>query len=91
MEFEEGKQTLLQPDTLAGSVEAKRIADELSDTHFKKPPNKRINFIKFAIACPFMPNWKKLVEEWGGIEEFSVLRDLKQLNHLQVNMIQGIC
>lgn len=84
MQFELGKPSIFPPDTEAGELECKRIAEELKNKYFKRPPNKRINYNRFAIVCPFYVNWKLLVNEWGGGEHFTVLREIKQLNMLQV-------
>lgn len=89
IEFELGKPSLLPPDTEAGAIESKRISDELKLKYFKRPPNKRTNYNKFAIVCPFNVNWNLFVKEWTEEEHFSVLRDVKQLAICQVNIIKN--
>ncbi|KAK0163807.1 hypothetical protein PV328_002500 [Microctonus aethiopoides] len=63
------------PDTLAYACEAEEIKKQLIEKYFRYPPNRRVNFIKYAISSPFYCEWKMLVKEWTNEEIVSVLRD----------------
>lgn len=89
--FESGLPPLLPPDTLAGQKEEKYISENAKSKFFRLPPNKRPNYAKFAITSPFEFNWKTLVREWRqlqlSIEDISVMRNKRQLIHIQVSQI----
>lgn len=87
--FESGQQHFLYPDTESGKIEETLLSCKLKEDFFKLPPNKRINYNKFGITCPFSCNWQLLLREWGCTEKlasnFCVLRTKNQLTNLQVN------
>nr|CAD7401532.1 unnamed protein product [Timema cristinae] len=66
LEFESRQESPLPPDTAAGRIEAKTLQAQLFDKHFRKPPDKRPNFIKLGITSPFLCEWDILVQEWCG-------------------------
>ncbi|XP_050351530.1 ribonucleases P/MRP protein subunit POP1 [Nymphalis io] len=82
--FEMG-QCYLPPDSEAGRLEEIRIESDLREKYFKRPPSKRVNFVKLAVPCPFLCPWKILLKDWGNNVEdkMFVLRDKKMLNTLQ--------
>ncbi|XP_023934193.2 ribonucleases P/MRP protein subunit POP1 [Bicyclus anynana] len=80
----------MPPDSQAGLVEEKRIEIELKEKYFKRPPSKRVNYIKLAVPSPFICPWNVLLKEWGNVdqEKFFVLRDRVILQELQNCMEQ---
>ncbi|XP_076247354.1 POP1 ribonuclease P/MRP subunit [Calliopsis andreniformis] len=74
------------PDTLAYAREALSTKLELKDKYFRYPPNRRVNFIKLRISSPFFCEWRILMKEWAGVEDFYVLRNPKLLQLLQKNL-----
>lgn len=74
------------PDTPAYAREALSIKLELRDKYFRYPPNRRVNFVKLGISSPFFCEWKILMKEWSGTEEFSVLRNRHLLQLLKNNL-----
>ncbi|KAL3281053.1 hypothetical protein HHI36_004277 [Cryptolaemus montrouzieri] len=83
--FEIGKPDFLYPDTFSGKIEEVYVTTDYTKTYFRKPPNKRTNFNKFRIACPFEFKWGMLIENWlgQGIDSFMVLRKRNQLSEIQ--------
>lgn len=71
------------PDTLAGRKEELRRSNLKREEYFRKPTNKRINYRKMSIVSPFLCPWKQLILEWGGGENFYVLRNRLKLDKLQ--------
>ena len=69
------------PDSLAGSASEKRAETEARSVYFRRPPDKRTNYVKHRIAYnPFTTPWSELVKEFcGKSENFHVLRDSKRL------------
>ena len=54
------------PDTKAGreySEDQKKTGEE---KYKRYPPAKRPNYAKFAVTCPFAPDWETLVREWDA-------------------------
>lgn len=56
--------------------------------YFRKPPNKRQNYIKSSIASPFKCPWQQLIREWCSAphendQKFYVLRDKSKLNDIE--------
>lgn len=56
--------------------------------YFRKPPNKRQNYIKSSIASPFTCPWPQLIREWCSIPhendpKFYMLRDKCKLNEIE--------
>lgn len=86
LDFECGQSDFLTPDTTAGAEEERNFAALCKEKFFRMPPNKRINYAKFAITSPFNLNWKMLLHDWNGndIQEFFVLRNKKILQTIQV-------
>ncbi|XP_026762889.2 ribonucleases P/MRP protein subunit POP1 [Galleria mellonella] len=85
--FEMGE-CYLPPDSDAGQEEERRIYLELEDKYFKRPPSKRVNFIKLGINSPFICHWKLLLKDWCNVENrnfdnFFVLRDRELLVKFQ--------
>lgn len=70
------------PDTVSGLKEDKRQQKIMQDEYFRKPPNKRTNFIKMGIASPFQCPFAQLVNEWDGNDSFHVLRKRSTLEGL---------
>lgn len=83
LDNESGKDTFL-PDSRASLKETARLSKKQSKKYFRLPPNKRINYRKFAIASPFVCNFKQLVKEWSGCEDYFVLRNKKLLQDLNL-------
>ncbi|XP_012149101.1 POP1 ribonuclease P/MRP subunit isoform X2 [Megachile rotundata] len=71
------------PDTPAYAREALSTKLELREKYFRYPPNRRVNFVKLGISSPFFCEWKILMKEWTGTEEFSVLRNRHLLKLLR--------
>ncbi|KAL6267039.1 hypothetical protein P5V15_000115 [Pogonomyrmex californicus] len=71
------------PDSPAYTREALITEEELTKKYFRYPPNKRVNFVKFGISSPFFCDWKNLVKDWSGNENFYVLRNREILLLLQ--------
>lgn len=71
------------PDTTAYAKEALETKYELLEKYFKRPPNRRVNYVKFGISSPFYCEWNLLMKEWTDSEIFYVLREIKLLNYLQ--------
>ncbi|CAH2091046.1 unnamed protein product [Euphydryas editha] len=87
--FEMGE-CYLPPDSEAGKLEEKRIESELKDKYFKKPPSKRVNYIKLAVPSPFICPWNILLKDWGsndGDKQF-ILRETSILHTLQDCLIK---
>lgn len=72
-----------QPDISTYVEEAASTMTELRAKYFRYPPNRRVNYTKFAISSPFFFEWKTLMREWTSSEEFHVLRDRKRLELLE--------
>ncbi|XP_034942493.1 ribonucleases P/MRP protein subunit POP1 [Chelonus insularis] len=70
------------PDTPSYIKEAEETTNELTEKYFRYPPNRRVNFIKYAISSPFCCEWKILIKEWTGQETINVLRDQNILSLL---------
>lgn len=80
----ESKRHSFMPDTEAGQKEAGIALANSRETYFKRPCNKRQNYIKLAIASPFLSPWKQLVREWNGqSESLHVIRDRIVLDAIQ--------
>lgn len=75
------------PDSPAYMREALITKEQLTKKYFRYPPNRRINFVKFGIRSPFFCDWKNLMKNWSGNEDFYVLRNREILLLLQA----GIC
>ncbi|XP_041987629.1 ribonucleases P/MRP protein subunit POP1 [Aricia agestis] len=82
--FESGE-VYMPPDSYSGTLEEKALETKLKDKYFRKPPSKRVNFIKLAQPSPFICPWKILIRDWSGVEndKFFVLRDRRLINELQ--------
>lgn len=74
------------PDSPAYMEEALIRKEELTKKYFRYPPNRRVNFTKFGITSPFFCDWKLLIKEWSGTEDFYVLRDRTLLLFLQTGI-----
>lgn len=86
LNFESGQPDFLLPDTTAGAEEEWNFTELCKEKYFRMPPNKRINYTKFAIASPFHFNWKMLIHDWNmkNLQDFFVLRNMNILHTLQV-------
>lgn len=73
---------LFLPDTVSGLKESERQLQQKREEYFRKPPNKRTNFKKMGIASPFACPFSQLVKEYGGSENFYVLRCLSSLDNI---------
>ncbi|CAK1545025.1 unnamed protein product [Leptosia nina] len=73
------------PDSESGKLEEKRMELHLRDIYFKRPPSKRVNFIKLGISNPFNYPWTILLKDWSeqSPNDFFVLRDRKVISELQ--------
>ncbi|CAH2240858.1 jg27254 [Pararge aegeria aegeria] len=82
--FEMGD-SYMPPDSEAGEIEDKRIELELKEKYFKRPPSKRVNYVKLAVPSPFICPWNVLLKEWKNVreEKLFVLRDRDILHNLQ--------
>lgn len=78
----------LPPDSTAGEQEEQRLELELKDKYFKRPPSKRVNYIKLGINSPFKCQWTILLNDWcdDKITDYFILRDKNILMQLQVNL-----
>lgn len=63
-ELERGYPQFLPPDSITGSEEESVTGKDLRDSYFRLPPNKRPNFIKLGVACPFQCEWSLLIRDW---------------------------
>lgn len=83
--FEQGLENIIQPDTQAGMEEETRVSKEYTDKFFRLPPNKRVNYIKLGIECPFSHPWLKLLNEWlpNSADKFYIVRDKVVLQNIQ--------
>lgn len=70
-ELERGLCEFLPPDSKAGIEEMLRIEGDLRKSYFRLPPNKRPNFIKLGISCPFKCDWSNLIRDWISSQEES--------------------
>lgn len=73
---------VFKPDTTSGRKESARQLKLKRDNYFRKPPNKRTNFVKMGISSPFSCPFSQLVKEWNGGEDFHVLRNKSTLENL---------
>ncbi|CAH0729854.1 unnamed protein product, partial [Brenthis ino] len=82
--FEMGE-NYLPPDSEAGRQEENRLEIEMKEKYFKKPPSKRVNYIKLAVSNPFLCPWRILLKDWGKTKDdkMFVLRDRNILNMLE--------
>ena len=82
--FESGQLPILEPDTNCGEENDRCSFENLRNKYFFRPPNKRANFIKLAIASPFKCDWKILIRNWieAPVEDFHVLRNKELLKTL---------
>nr|XP_022920798.1 ribonucleases P/MRP protein subunit POP1 [Onthophagus taurus] len=87
IQFEKGRPNVLEPDTKAGREENDRVTELYRKKYSSLPPNRRTNYIKYAVSSPFQFNWDILLNEWNETttngNNFFVLRDktlLKMLN-----------
>ncbi|XP_038206285.1 ribonucleases P/MRP protein subunit POP1 [Zerene cesonia] len=73
------------PDSNAGRIEEKRIEIQLKEHYFRRPPSKRVNYIKLGISNPFICPWNILLKDWSNndVNKLFVLRDKVILNELQ--------
>ncbi|KAL6440138.1 hypothetical protein ACFW04_003032 [Cataglyphis niger] len=78
---------IYDPNSPAYMREALVSKEELTNKYFCRPPNRRVNYIKFGICSPFFCDWKNLTKGWSDIENFYVLRNRELLSSLQT----GIC
>ncbi|OWR43157.1 hypothetical protein KGM_213530 [Danaus plexippus plexippus] len=76
----------MPPDSEAGLLEEMRLESELKEKYFRRPPSKRVNYIKLAVPSPFKCPWSVLLKDWSDNkqEKFYVLRDKVLLEELQV-------
>lgn len=54
--------------------------------YFRRPPNKRQNYLKLSIASPFKCPWLQLIQEWRktpSTEFYYVMRDKTKLQKIQ--------
>lgn len=72
-----------EPDTPAYQREAVSTKEEWIEKYFRYPSNRRVNFMKLGISSPFFCEWRLLMKEWSGADNFYVLRDRKILTQLQ--------
>lgn len=74
------------PDSESGKLEENRIALQLKEHYFKRPPSKRVNFMKLGISAPFLCPWIILLQDWSNYtcKDFFVLRNKLMINELQV-------
>ncbi|XP_014226502.1 ribonucleases P/MRP protein subunit POP1 isoform X1 [Trichogramma pretiosum] len=70
------------PDTEAYQIEAEYTKTQMIEKYFRLPPNKRINYVKFGITSPFFCEWKLLMKEWNGSDDFYIFREKKILRQL---------
>ncbi|KPJ07223.1 hypothetical protein RR48_07639 [Papilio machaon] len=82
--FEMGE-NFLPPDSEAGSLEEKRIEQQLKERYFRRPPSKRVNYQKLGVNSPFICPWRILLSDWSGknVNDLYVMRDRKLLDLLQ--------
>lgn len=80
-------ETYFAPDSDSGTLEEKRIELQLKEHYFKRPPSKRVNFIKLGILSPFRCPWMILLQDWSShaCDDFFVLRDRNIINELKVS------
>lgn len=71
------------PDTIAGRKEESRKSKIKREEYFRKPTNKRTNYKKMSIVSPFSCPWKQLISEWGGKDNFNVVRNRPKLDEFQ--------
>lgn len=76
------------PDTSAYAMAALTTKQTLTEKYFRRPPNKRVNFVKFGIGSPFFCDWKNLTRDWSKTEDFYVLRNRDILLLLQTGISQ---
>ncbi|XP_034249599.1 ribonucleases P/MRP protein subunit POP1 [Thrips palmi] len=93
-ELERGKCEFLPPDSIAGTEEACRTGKELREKYFRLPPDKRPNYIKLGVACPFQCQWGHLIRDWSASQDqpvqhlfescssYFVCRDFKKLEEI---------
>lgn len=74
------------PDSPAYMREALIIKEQLTKKYFRYPPNRRVNFVKLGIRSPFFCDWKNLMENWSGNEDFYVLRNRELLTLLEAGI-----
>lgn len=87
-ELERGLCEFLSPDTTAGMEEESRKGEELRDTHFRLPPDKRPNFIKLGVVCPFQCDWSNLIRDWALLpQELNGLLNNQELSKVNENAI----
>ncbi|VVD03183.1 unnamed protein product [Leptidea sinapis] len=76
----------LPPDSEAGKDEDTRKGNNERECYFKKPPSKRVNFIKLGIKDPFFYPWAKLLNDWSNsenIENYFILRDKHEIENIK--------
>ncbi|XP_045495916.1 ribonucleases P/MRP protein subunit POP1 [Colias croceus] len=78
------------PDSNSGRIEGKRIEKQLKEHYFKRPPSKRVNYIKLGILNPFICPWNILLKDWSDtdVDKFFILRDKVILNELQESIVK---
>ncbi|CAH4032842.1 ribonucleases P/MRP protein subunit POP1 [Pieris brassicae] len=78
-------ETYLCPDSVSGTLEEERIELQLKEHYFKRPPSKRVNFIKLGILSPFRCPWMILLRDWSSCacDNFFILRETNIINELQ--------
>lgn len=87
----EMKRAQFEPDTEAGQAEAKIGMVSAKEAYFRRPFNKRPNYIKLAIASPFLSPWRQLTKEWEGQpDRVHVIRDRVQLESIHL-FLNGRC
>ncbi|XP_051168586.1 ribonucleases P/MRP protein subunit POP1 [Leptopilina boulardi] len=77
---------IFHPGSPAYEREAIHQRQILKEDYFKHPPNRRVNFTKFAITTPFFCEWGILTKEWGAQGEFFTLRNKALLENLDENL-----
>lgn len=70
------------PDSKSYKIEAICKKNQFMNHYFRRPPNRRVNYIKYAISSPFFCEWEILMNEWTSKKKFYVLRDRKTLKAL---------
>lgn len=83
-ELESGKCEFLPPDSVAGTEEARREGKELREAYFRLPPDKRPNYIKLGVACPFQCQWGDLLRDWAPSQRINGTED-----HLKSHLVQS--
>ncbi|CAG4950015.1 unnamed protein product [Colias eurytheme] len=78
------------PDSNSGRIEEKRIESQLKEHYFRRPPSKRVNYMKLGISNPFICPWNILLKDWSNtdVDKYFILRDKVILNELQESIVK---